>query len=487
MSPAEANERSFKNVVMSSLRWAALGRFGAQIITWVITIVVIRILSPADYGLMALASLVTSVFAVFEGLGMTAALIQKKNLAVELIQKIFAATMLIGALVFVLIYLISPYIAAFFGEPRLSEIIRVMAATIPISAVGALPLALIQKELLFKRKSVVEFIAAALSSVSTLVLAMQGYEVWSLVFGSICLALVKTVGYWSALGKLYVPNFDFRNIKDEVKFGGFVSLDRLIWLFYSQADVFFIGKFLGKEVLGVYSVAMQLAALPMKKIVGILNEVGFSAFARIQSDPKELARALLKAVGNLALVAFPVFLGISAVAPNIVEVVLDEKWVDVAVPLALLALVIPLRLINTTTPTLLYSIGRADVAAQNGFLALIIMVPAFAAAAAWGSVTEVCLVWLILYPVYYFICLSRLLHRIDVRMLEYFRQIGSYAAAAVAMYLSVRIASDVLSTGFFGVIGNLVLLIVLGAIVYTGILWLVARERLVEFVELVRN
>ena len=164
--------------------------------------------------------------------------------------------------------------------------------------------------MLFRRKSIVEFVSAMIASFLTLLLALLGHGVWSLVYGSLCLAAVNMIGMWIALGRIYTPTFHFRRVLPDLQFGGYVSLDRILWYLSSQADVFFIGKFLGKEVLGVYAVAMQLATLPMQKVSQILNEVGFAAFSRIQSDRQEVSEKLLLAVQMVSFLSFPIFFGI---------------------------------------------------------------------------------------------------------------------------------------------------------------------------------
>jgi len=487
MKGIEPTQRSFKNAVMSSLHWAALGRFSSQMVTWVITILVIRMLTPADYGLMALGWMFISLFAAFEGIGITAALIQKRDLEISMVQKLLSAVLVFGVLLYGLVWLAAPAIAWFFDERELTLLVRVLAVTIPLAAVGALPLALLQKELQFKRKSMVEFSAAVLSALVTLVMAMADYGVWALAGGIISLTLVQSAGYWLAHGKLYRPDPDMRGIHNEFRFGGLVTIDRMTWLLYSQADLFFVGKFLGKEALGIYAVAMQLASLPMKRVIGFLNEVGFSAFSRIQDDPDEVSNALKTAVRNLALASFPFFLGLAAVAPLVVDVFLDEKWSSISMPLTLLAAVVPLRLVNTLTPTVLFSIGRAGLAAQNSLLALLTLAPAFAFAAVYGTVIHVCLVWVLLYPLYYLVCLIRALPATNVGLSDYLAELTPYAVLALIMFVVVRSALLMPLTASLNGWLALGLLVLLGVAVYVALLFLFARDRLREFIRLVRN
>ena len=472
---------------MTSLRWATSGRLAGQLVTWVFTIIVIRILSPADYGTMAMASLVVGFFIIFEELGMSAAIVHKKDLSEQDLRKIFGLILCFAASVYGLIFLAAPLVARFFTVPELESVIRVLALRIPISASGALPSALIQKELRFKNKAVVEFSAAIMASITTLVAAMSGLAVWALVLGSLSLAGVQMAGYWLNVRRLILPSFNFRNIWQSFRFGSFVSTDRLIWYLYSQADIFFVGKFLGNEILGIYAVAMQLATLPMKKIGSILNEVGFAAFSKIQDDLPEVRRNLLLAVRFIGLIAFPVFFGIGAIATEIVDVFLGSKWQAVEVPLAILVMVVPLRIINGVTPGFLFALGRVEIAVQNSVLALFILAPAFGIAAYYGDLITVCLVWLIGYSAYFLICLYRALPVIEATLSEYLKPVLIYAVAGAIMYVVVRVVSMWLHDLALASVIVMPTLIVVGAASYGVFLWRFALGDLKKLILLVKN
>lgn len=472
---------------MTSLRWATTGRLAGQLVTWLFTIIVIRILSPADYGTMAMASLVVGFFIIFEELGMSAAIIHKQGLSDDDVRKIFGLILCFAGSVYALIFLAAPFVADFFDVPELEAVIRVLALRIPISASGAVPSALIQKELRFKNKALVEFSATILASVATLVSAIAGLAVWALVIGSLSLAAAQMTGYWLTVRRLVLPSFDFRNIHQDFRFGSFVSADRFIWYLYSQADVFFVGKFLGNEVLGVYAVAMQLATLPMKKIASILNEVGFAAFSKIQKDLAEVRRNLMLAVRFLALVAFPVFFGIGAIADQIVDVFLGSKWAAVKTPLALLVMVVPLRIINGVTPGFLFALGQIEIAVGNSVLALVTLAPAFGIAAYFGGLIPVCLVWLLGYSVYYLIYVARSLPVIDVTLKDYLKPVLFYGLSGGVMYAVVRAMAVVLDGLPFPSAVDMVLLIAAGGATYLAIVWRLAPGDLRKLVTLLKS
>jgi O-antigen/teichoic acid export membrane protein len=463
------------------------GRLLMQIFSWAVTIIVIRLLTPADYGLMALAMIFIGFFGLFEELGLSGAIVNKKDLGKDTLRGIFGLLIIAGVVMYAATYAIAPYAAAFFDESQLIEILHVLAWQPLIGALAALPEAMIQRRLQFRTKSIIEFTAGVSASLTTLVLALNGAGVWSLVYGTLCQTTVSMLGFWFAFREPVWPRFDMRNLGSEIRFGGFIALDRILWYMYSQADSFLIGKFLGKELLGIYAVAIQLSTFPMQKTMAILNEVGFAAFSRIQTDREQVREKLLLAVRSLSLVALPVFFGISVVAPELVTILLGPKWSSVVLPLTLLSLIVPIRMFDAMTPTVLFGIGRADRQAGNSLIALLMMVPAFAAAAYFGDIFTICLVWLTVYPLYFLICLKRSLPILNLTIPHYLSQIWKYFVMAAAMYAGVAILPTLFDVTAGTDLTSLIASIVLGVLIYTALLWLYDRQNLIHLVEIVRS
>ena len=423
--------------VVRGFRWMAAGRLAGQAVTWVITIFVIRILSPEDYGLMAMAMVVIGFLALFDELGMGAALIQQEKFDETEVRQVFGLVIVINAVAFLLLIAIAPVVASFFDEPRLIDIIRVSSLQFLIMAFQIVPDAVIRRRMHFKEKSLVNFVTMVLGSFFTLGMALMGYGVWALVLGNVLTVATRTVGYMIVARYFCWPSFSFSGLRRIVTFGGQVTAERLLWFIYNQADIFLIGRFLGKELLGYYSVAIHLASLPMTKLAAIVNEISLSGFSRIQSDQEEVSRQFLKATLAISFFALPVFLGISATAPEIVAVFLGPTWQQAALPLQLLSLVVPLRMLDLVIPTALMGIGRADLSVSNAAIAAVLLPIAFAIGIQWGLI-GVCYGWLIGYAVYYCISLARSLPVLGTGFVAYFRTVFSVVAIAVAMKLAVH-------------------------------------------------
>lgn len=454
------------------------GRFAGQAITWVITIVVIRLLSPADYGLMAMAMVVIGFLVLFEELGLGAALVQAEQFEHRLAQQILGLLIVFQLTVYILIWLTSPFIASFFGEPALVDIIRVIALQLPVQSLGVIPDAVLQRRMDFRGKSIALLLANVSGSLVTLACAIYGAGVWSLVIGNLCTTLVRVSALQLRARYPCAPRLSFVGLGRSVSFGGFVTLDRMLWYVYSQSDVFIIGRVLGKELLGFYSVAMHLAALPMTKVAAILNEVGFSAFSRLQHDRPTYRSKFIKAARILALVAFPVFFGISSIAPEVVGVFLGERWQQAVLPMQVLGLVIPLRLVHTMIPTSLFGCGRADLSVWNTATACLLMPTAFLIGVRWGLL-GVSLAWAATYPLYFLIASARAMPVLGLRSTDLLGALARPVLSAGVMYGGLFVIR--LGIAPFDLPGwvVLVLLCTCGAMIY-GLMTLTTQGELVR-------
>ena len=466
--------------VVSGFRWLAAGKLAGQIVTWAVTIYVIRILTPEDYGLMAMAMVVIGFLSLFDELGMGAALIQQETLDDRRVAQVFGLVIIINFSAFALLIAISPLIAGFFNEPRLIDITWVLALQFPLLAAQIIPDAMLRRRMQFRKKSMVNFVAMIAGSFVTLGLAIAGHGVWALILGSVVTVLIKTIGFIVVARYFCLPSFNFTGLGRVVKFGTRVTGAHALWFIYSQADIFLVGRVLGKEMLGYYSVAMHLASLPMTKLGALVNEVSFVGFSRIQSEAKEVSRQFLKATKAITVFAFPVFFGISSVAPEIVSSVLGDTWSLSAEPLQILSLVIPLRMLDLVIPTALLGTGRADVGVINAAIAAVILPASFLTGLKWGLI-GVCYAWLIGYSIYFIIALIRSLPRLGVGFWEYFVTIAGIAASSTIMLVVVHATRTQLPPAWAGSLPQLAVLIAAGAATF-GLLALCFHRESLQFV-----
>ena len=270
-----------------------------------------------------------------------------------------------------------------------------------------------------------------------------------------------------------------------LNFGKFVTMSRVLWYVYSNSDVFIIGKILGKELLGFYSIAMQLASLPMQKVSELLDQVGFAAYSTVQHDMAAIRSHFLKAVRILSFLSFPIFWGISSVSPDLVDVVLGKRWEKAILPLQLLALVMPIRMVGHGTGSPLLAIGKPEIGTMNTFIALVIMTPAFAIGAYFGGLIGVSLAWVVAYPILIVTRLNFSLPPLGLSHGDYFGAMAGPALGGGVMYAVVMGAREFIAAPHLGPIGGMILLVAIGAVVYPSFMWLFFRGSFLELLALV--
>lgn len=469
---------NMRSKVLLALRWSAGLRIVSQVATWAMTLIVVRLLSPSDYGLMALASIVLAFLLMINELGVGPALVQKKSVDTGDLRQAFGIALVSNLLLLAIVWFSSPLVAAFFDEPKLIPIIRTLSVQFLLIPLAVIPEAMLMRELNLKKKSIVNLIASVSGGVATLAFAIGGYGVWSLVWGSLVLMTLRSLGFLVAAPYFVMPQFSFEKAKGLLSFGALITADRLLWFVYSRADVIIIGKTLGTEVLGIYSVAMQIASLPLQKVNSVLNEVAFPAFSMIQNDPDRVRSYLQKAARMVSFLAFPIFIGISSVAPSFVHVILGDQWTQSVIPLATLACIMPLRMISNIVTSTLQGIGRVGISVGNLLYACVIIPGAILIGSREGLI-GVCIAWLIAFPLVTTIEIIRSRPYIRMGIRDFMQIFSLPLAGSLLMWGCVYLVTTI-DAEFSRTIPGLALLVASGAAVYFLFSYYFNRDNLRE-------
>lgn len=471
--------------VLRALKWSASLKLVSQLITWGMTFIVIRLLEPADYGLMAIATIAIAFAMLVNELGVGPAIIQTPEIDDRLLRQAFGILIAMNGILCAGLWLVAPLLAEFFEEPSVTEILRVLCLQFVFVSFTVIPESLLIRNLDFKRKSIVELITNITGGTATLVLALNGFGVWSLVLGNLIFVALRGVAMNVANPFFRLPLFSLSGARGLLTFGGLITIDRLLWFFYSRADVFIVGKILGTELLGIYSVAMQIASLPMQKLNGIINEIAFPAFSKVQHDAEQIRNYLSKAIRLLSLFAFPVFLGISSVSTEFVSIVLGEQWAMAALPLAVLSCIMPLRMISNVITSTLQGIGRVGVSVGNLVIASIIIPLAIAIGTRW-SLVGVSMAWLMAFPLVTAIEIVRARRFTGIGVGDFISLIWRPLLNSLVMWLAVA--------AFAAVVGDrlpellqMIAMVLVGAVTYLAMLWFLDRRSLDEALSLARS
>ena len=461
--------------VIAALRWAAVARFGAQLMSWAVTVCVIRILTPEDFGMTAMIAVVTSFLVLINCLGLDAVLVQRELGDVQR-RKVFGVIVTVNLLFFALLQLGASTIASFYDEPRLTPLIRVLAFQFVILIFETLPQARLERELRFQGRSIIELTAAMVASLGTLGMALAGFGVWALVWGSMLMTATRTLGLCVVSPSNVWPSFSFSGLREFLAFGSHVSADRGLWCIYSESDKFIGGKVMGTGPLGVYAVATHLASLPIHKVMGVINAVAFPAFAQASATSDRVGEYLIKATRVLSLLAFPVFFGMSAVAPELVWLLLGERWIGAIVPLQLLTLIMPLRMLGNVFSPLLFGIGRPDISARNNLIAAVSLPVVLFVGARYGT-TGLSLAWVLGFPGVFLVFVATSCRLVGVPLTTYFRQLVRPVLYSSLMWAVVTLARPWVP-GDPGDVVHLAQLVAVGVVAYAAALYLFHRDGL---------
>ncbi len=476
---------NLKQKVVSGLAWSAGGRLVAQLLTWCITIVIIRLLSPEDYGLMTLAGVFVAFLALLNELGLGAAVVQRKDIDLPTLRSLFGLVLLVSGLFYLIMFFSAPLISGFYEEPRLVLLVQVLALEFLLNGFSVIPRSLLLREMKFRPIAVVDFISAISGSIATLVLALMGYGVWSLVWGMLMIRIVSTIGFNIAQPFFYLPRASFKGLGAFFSFGGYVTLGRVFWYLYSRTDTLIIGKVLGKELLGFYSIGLMLAALPMDKVVSIIIQVAFPAFSSVQSDLEVVGRYFLKAIRVMSFISFPVLWGISSISPEIIHVFLGDKWIQAVVPMQIIAIIIPLRMVSNVMSTAVFGVGRADVSFYLVVVPFVLMPVAFFVGSYWGLL-GVSLAWIIVFPLIFSLQLMLTIKILKVSFVSVLKTMQMPFLSALVMYVGVYLVKSSPLLTLHAVL-DMLMLIISGAVIYSAITITFNRNGLQEVRNLIKK
>ncbi len=468
-----------------AVRWSGIGRTLAQVFRWAMTLIVIRILMPEDYGLVALAMTVFNLVGAVYEMGLAPAVIQAKKLDDDDLRRISGLVVVLSLVIYLAFYISAPWFALLWDEPRLVEILRTLALVFPIASIATVPLAILRREMDFKSVTIINFAAEMVGAITTLILALTGFGVWSLVLGHLAYAVMGTVLPLIFCPVRVIPSFNFKSTGRFIDFGGSIILQRLVHQIYTSADVIILGRAFDTATVGVYSVALEVATMPLRKITTIVNELAFAGFSRIQDDKEKIAGYLEKAFRFLLLFGLPIFAGMSSVAPELVAVVLGPTWMGATLPLQLLCLVVPLRLFADPLHEVLNGIGQQRLSSTCMLIIAAVVITALLLGVPFG-VYGLCIAWLVSMPVAFTFLIIRSAPHTGLGALRFLRMAWPSLTACVLMYLAVLMVGMILPWPVDHPL-RLATLVSSGALIYGTAMLLLRPGDIVELWRFLRN
>lgn len=358
-----------------------LVRFALQLLA---TVVLARLLTPAEFGLAAMAATLTLVFTMFADLGLAQATVQQKEVTHGQLSALFWVNAAFGSALTLACFAAAPGVAWFYDEPRLVGVVRTLAVGFFLQGLAAQHGALLNRQLRFPAVAAIGVAAALGGALVAVVLAVLGLGVWALVAQQLAFGLITLSGNWLAAGWWPAAPKRAPGVGAMLRFGGNMLVGNFFSYLITQADRVLIGAQLGKVSLGLYDRSGTLVQLPGRLILQPLNNVMIPALSRLNDRPDVYARTYLGAVEKIAMATMPPMVTAALLAPEIVTIAFGPGWEAAAAPFAWLALGLSQAPTSQTTSWLLTSQGRVREQARRSALTAAVTILAYAAGLPYG-------------------------------------------------------------------------------------------------------
>jgi O-antigen/teichoic acid export membrane protein len=454
-----------------------------KIINFIVTMILARLLDPVHFGLIAIGLVVINFFDLFRDFGVGAALIHRKDDIDKASNTAFFLFPIAASVFYIVSYLTSPLIAGFFNEPQVEPIIKVLSLAFVILSFQTTPYLLLAKNLQFKKNIIPDILSKIGYGIVAIILAFKGYGVWSMVIGYIILYIISAISIWSFVSWRPSYKFDRKIAFELLNYGKYVMGANILIFFISIIDVTFIGRLLGADELGYYSIAFGVATLLTSQVSGLMGRVMFPVYAKIKDEKATLKKAYLQTLNYVSFISIPATFGIFAVALDFVKVVYGAKWLPAVAALQVLCFYGLNRSLLGTTEQLYLAAGKPAIRTKLNLLQLVFM----------GA---------LMYP---------LTMRYGIAGTAFAALIPSI----LIVFLTFREAGKIIEEDFFyiaktfvpGIVGSLIMVIVIyawsymavsfspflrlafsiifGLVVYVGFFWITRKEMFYEIKDLV--
>ncbi len=461
------------------VKWTSLSTALVVVIGIAQMAVLTRLLSRADFGLMAMVTTVTGFAHIYADMGLSNAIIQRRSPTRDQLSTLYWTNILTGAVLFVAVAATSSLIATFYREPGLQGLVVVSGLIFLITPLGQQFQILLQKELEFDRLARVEVSSAATGFAVAVLAAAAGLGVWALVIGILLQSAARMVQLVAIGWRRWPParHFARADLKGYLSFGLYQIGERTIYYFAANVDYLLIGRYLGAEQLGIYTIAYQLVVIPVSRLNPILTKVAFPVFSRRQDDPAALRRGFGELIELVALVTFPLLIGLAVVAPAAVPAIFGPNWQPSVELVQILSVMGLLMCLSNPLGSALLAKGRADVGFWLNVANTAVVVPALWVAVGWGT-SAVAWGHTIIAFLFFLVELWIVDRILAMDSLSYLRRLARPSATTAAMAVAVGVAYLLVSETRLRPVAQLIPLVILGGAVYVAAWWVLARSYL---------
>lgn len=468
---------SFRQVAVSGAKWTSVSAAAAGLLQLLQLVVLARLLSPADFGLMGMVLVVVGFANSYADMGVSQALIFRQDTTPDEQSSLYWLNVMTGFLLYLLIVLLTPPITGFFAQPSLGPLILLTSLVFLITPFGQQFQILLQKELIFDRLAQVEIIATVAGAAVAIGGALVGFGVLSLVAGELANATVRALVLVVIGWRRWRPALIFNptHLRGYLSFGMYQMGERSLNYFNKNIDKILIGRLLGPVLLGYYSLAFNLVLYPISIINPIITRVSYPIFARLQNEIEMLKQGYMEVMQILALINFPLFFGFAVTAPVVIPTFFGPQWMPSVLIAQILAGVGLIRSTGNPVGSLLYAKGYARLGFIWNLIELVTQVPGVVLGAYFGGMVGVAVACLLLQILYFALSYWLLIRQVVGSCFrEYLQSMGAACLMSTVMAIGVWIVGMILPDEALLLTAGLEILA--GVLIYGALLLLFQRR-----------
>jgi teichuronic acid exporter len=478
----------FRHRIANGLVWESSTKLAMQVFSWVSMIWVARILTPDDYGIVAISGIYTLLIQIFADYGLTSGLVTRASVGPAQFRTAFWFNMYVAVALYVALFASAPFIASLYGMPGLADVLQVAGLGVFVNAARIVPMAIVLRQLDYRFRALAELAGQVVQATALLGFALAGFKEWSLVYSFLIGQGVTTFFFLTRLRGVGRPTVDLQPIRDILGFGARMTVHRLIGFANAASDMFIVSTMVGQRASGLYLMAQTLANMPLDKLGSIVNRISFPAVASLQSDMGQVQGYFLSAHFWLLAICGPIAVGASLIAPDLVTLLFTDKWSDAGTILALLCIAAAFRLSGMMMPPVLEGLRHASFLVKYSIFSTAIMLPAYVLGAWLAGVVGVAAAAAACAPVLWLVLVHFTLRKLGIplrRFLESARPVGIALVGMCACVLFVRNGLLAPSTGL---VPRMALSVAAGALSYTVLIGLlVPSARISQLRDLMKH